>query len=81
MLQAKASAHTASGRAVTAAVPFIRSDIPVMIVFRALGFCADRDILAHICYDFRDEVCRDRGNAVNCVSSGKVWTSKLVCFL
>ena len=25
------------------------------IVFRALGFVADRDILEHICYDFKDK--------------------------
>ena len=25
-----------------------------MVVFRALGFVADRDILEHIVYDFRD---------------------------
>lgn len=26
-----------------------------MIVFRALGFVADRDILEHIIYDFEDQ--------------------------
>jgi hypothetical protein len=29
-------------------------EIPIMIVFRALGFVADRDILEHIIYDFDD---------------------------
>ncbi|KAK6022168.1 DNA-directed RNA polymerase, beta subunit [Ostertagia ostertagi] len=29
-------------------------EIPVMIVFRALGFVSDRDILEHIIYDFED---------------------------
>jgi DNA-directed RNA polymerase II subunit RPB2 len=28
-------------------------DIPAMVVFRALGFVADRDILEHIIYDFK----------------------------
>ena len=29
-------------------------EIPVIIVFRALGFVSDRDILEHIVYDFED---------------------------
>jgi len=35
-------------------MPYIRSDVPVFIVFRALGFVSDRKILEHILYDFRD---------------------------
>lgn len=35
-------------------LPYVRVDIPVVIVFRALGFVADRDILEHIVYDFAD---------------------------
>jgi len=35
-------------------IPYIREDIPVVIVFRALGFVADRNILERICYDFKD---------------------------
>lgn len=34
--------------------PFLFQEIPVMIVFRALGFVSDRDILEHIIYDFDD---------------------------
>jgi len=37
-----------------AILPYIKQEIPVMIVFRALGFVADRDILDHIIYDFND---------------------------
>lgn len=37
-----------------AAIPYIRSDLPVVIVFRALGFEDDRSILKHIIYDFDD---------------------------
>ena len=33
----------------------MKQEIPVMIVFRALGFVADRDILEHIIYDFNDQ--------------------------
>mmetsp|Transcript_10451 Transcript_10451/g.26302 ORF Transcript_10451/g.26302 Transcript_10451/m.26302 type:complete len:1202 (+) Transcript_10451:187-3792(+) len=32
-------------------LPYIRQDIPAVIVFRALGFESDREILEHICYD------------------------------
>lgn len=33
---------------------FFFQEIPVMIVFRALGFVSDHDILEHIIYDFED---------------------------
>ena len=35
-------------------LPYIRSDIPILVLFRALGFVADRDILEHIVYNFED---------------------------
>ena len=37
-------------------MPYIRDPIPVVIVFRALGFVADREILEHIVCDFSDPV-------------------------
>lgn len=43
-----------SGRFIRATLPYIKQDIPIVVVFRALGFVADRDILEHICYDFND---------------------------
>ena len=43
-----------SGHQIRAVIPYIRQDIPVVIIFRALGFVADREILEHICYDFSD---------------------------
>lgn len=42
------------GQLVMATLPYIKQEIPVMIVFRALGFVADRDILERIVYDFDD---------------------------
>jgi DNA-directed RNA polymerase II subunit RPB2 len=42
------------GQAIRAQVPYIKSDIPILIIFRALGFVADKDILEHIVYDFAD---------------------------
>ena len=45
---------SAIGQRIIAILPYIKQEIPVMIVFRALGFVADRDILEHIIYDFDD---------------------------
>ncbi|AFZ81227.1 DNA-directed RNA polymerase II subunit, putative [Theileria equi strain WA] len=38
-----------------ATIPYLRADIPVPILFRALGCVADRDILQRIVYDFEDK--------------------------
>lgn len=35
-------------------LPYIKREIPIMIVFRALGHVSDRDVLEHIIYDFDD---------------------------
>ncbi|XP_033632783.1 DNA-directed RNA polymerase II subunit RPB2 [Asterias rubens] len=48
------SRKSAIGQRIAAILPYIRLEIPIMIVFRALGFVADRDILEHIVYDFDD---------------------------
>ncbi|XP_070541603.1 DNA-directed RNA polymerase II subunit RPB2 isoform X2 [Ptychodera flava] len=45
---------SAIGQRIVATLPYIRQEIPIMIVFRALGFVSDRDILEHIIYDFDD---------------------------
>lgn len=45
---------SAIGQRIVGSLPYIRQEIPIMIVFRALGFVADRDILEHIIYDFDD---------------------------
>ncbi|EGC37242.1 RNA polymerase II core subunit [Dictyostelium purpureum] len=44
---------------IKATIPYIKQDVPVIIVFRALGFVADKDILEHICYDFNDAQMMD----------------------
>ena len=36
-------------------LPYIREEVPVVIVFRALGLITDKDILSHIVYDLADE--------------------------
>jgi len=48
------SRKSAIGQRIIAILPYIRQEIPVIIVFRALGFVSDRDILEHIIYDFDD---------------------------
>ncbi|KAF2100328.1 putative DNA-directed RNA polymerase II subunit RPB2 [Rhizodiscina lignyota] len=42
------------GDTVKATLPYIKSDIPVVMVFRALGIVSDEDILDHIVYDRND---------------------------
>ncbi|KAK9353950.1 hypothetical protein V1523DRAFT_409704 [Lipomyces doorenjongii] len=42
------------GSTIKATLPYIRNDIPIVIVFRALGVVPDGDILEHICYDQTD---------------------------
>ena len=41
-------------------IPYIRDDIPIVIIFRALGFVADRDIIERICYNFDDDELMER---------------------
>lgn len=43
-----------SGRVIKATLPYIRQDIPIVVVFRALGQVSDKDVLEHICYDRND---------------------------
>lgn len=42
------------GHQINASLPYIRESVPVVIVFRALGFISDKDVLEHIVYDFSD---------------------------
>lgn len=51
---ARATAQKSGGQVVRATIPYIRSDVPIFIIFRALGFVSDRDILEHIVYSFED---------------------------
>ncbi|TMW88614.1 hypothetical protein EJD97_018324 [Solanum chilense] len=50
----RSNSKGAYGQYIRATLPYIRTEIPIIVVFRALGFVADKDILAHICYDFAD---------------------------
>ena len=42
------------GQVIRVRIPYIKKDIPIVILFRALGFVADRDILDHILFDYND---------------------------
>ncbi|KAF4504075.1 hypothetical protein G6O67_008689 [Ophiocordyceps sinensis] len=48
------SARGGFGQTIHTTLPFVKSDLPVAIVFRALGVVSDEDILNHICYDRKD---------------------------
>lgn len=43
-----------NGGHIRAQLPYIRTDVPVVLVFRALGYTNDKAILEHIVYDFSD---------------------------
>nr|ALK02050.1 RNA polymerase II second largest subunit [Starmerella magnoliae] len=44
----------AKDKKIRATLPYVRADIPIVVVFRALGVVPDGDILQHICYDQSD---------------------------
>ncbi|KAI9842564.1 MAG: DNA-dependent RNA polymerase II [Sclerophora amabilis] len=44
----------AVGPTVKSTLPYIKENIPIVIVFRALGVVSDEDVLNHICYDRTD---------------------------
>ncbi|KAJ3066659.1 DNA-dependent RNA polymerase II [Podochytrium sp. JEL0797] len=53
MLNAKGErAH--GGQVIRTSLPYIKSEIPIVIVFRALGIVSDKEIMEKICYDFED---------------------------
>ncbi|KAI7849718.1 DNA-directed RNA polymerase II subunit RPB2 [Circinella umbellata] len=43
-----------NSQSIRATLPYIRQDVPIVVVFRALGQVSDRDVLSHICYDQND---------------------------
>nr|KAJ3418266.1 DNA-dependent RNA polymerase II [Polyrhizophydium stewartii] len=50
----KSEERGGSGQPIRTSLPYIKADIPIIIVFRALGIVADQHILERICYDFGD---------------------------
>jgi len=47
------------GQTLQATIPYIKADVNIILLFRALGFESDRDILEHIIYDFEDAEMMD----------------------
>jgi len=44
----------AYGSTIHTTLPYVKADLPIAIVFRALGVVSDEEILNHICYDRND---------------------------
>ncbi|KAG9447823.1 hypothetical protein H6P81_013951 [Aristolochia fimbriata] len=59
MLSRSSGRAAYSGQFIRTTLPYIRKPIPIAIVFRALGFVSDKDILEHICHDFSDSQMMD----------------------
>lgn len=51
----KSMKNSVDGHQIRSTIPYVRTDIPIVIVFRALGYTADRDIIEHIVYDLSDD--------------------------
>ncbi|KAJ5079877.1 intein-containing DNA-directed RNA polymerase ii subunit rpb2 precursor [Anaeramoeba ignava] len=58
-LMTKRTRQNFEGPPMSATIPYIREEIPVVVVFRALGFIADRTIIDHIVYDTHDREMMD----------------------
>lgn len=56
----QSSRKSAVGQLIVAIIPYIKEEIPIIVVFRALGFESDRDILEHVVYDFDDQEMMER---------------------
>lgn len=51
MMKKKSANDDTGGQTIKCAINYIKDDIPVVVLFRALGYVPDREILNHICYD------------------------------
>src|SRR6201994_580948 len=65
------------GNVMKATIPYIKVDIPIWVVFRALGVISDRDILEHICYDMQDVQMLEMLKP--CIDDGFVIQDREVC--
>ena len=51
----KKSAKDSLGQRLVAILPYVKQEIPIFIVFRALGFVSDREILEKMIYNMNDQ--------------------------
>ena len=51
----KKSTKDSLGQRLVAILPYVKQEIPIFIVFRALGFVSDKDILEKMVYDMKDQ--------------------------
>ncbi|KAI9290813.1 DNA-directed RNA polymerase II subunit RPB2 [Neoconidiobolus thromboides FSU 785] len=56
---ARSEDKESSGQPIHVTIPYIKSDIPVIVLFRALGIGSDKDIIDLICPDYNDEAMMD----------------------
>jgi DNA-directed RNA polymerase II subunit RPB2 len=50
----RGKSRNVSDRVIRCTVPYAKDTIPLFVLFRAMGFVADKEILQHIVYDFED---------------------------
>eukprot|EP00708_Paratrimastix_pyriformis_P001975 GAFH01000712.1.p2 GENE.GAFH01000712.1~~GAFH01000712.1.p2 ORF type:complete len:943 (-),score=467.59 GAFH01000712.1:553-3381(-) len=55
MMAHGARSTESGGPPIRVTIPYVREDIPIVIVFRALNFVSDKEIIEFICYDLQDE--------------------------
>jgi DNA-directed RNA polymerase II subunit RPB2 len=68
-----------AGNVIKATIPYIKVDIPIWVVFRALGVISDRDIIEHICYDMQDLQMLELLKP--CIDDGFVIQDREVCLV
>ena len=66
-------------RTTTVRGPYIRTEIPLVVMFRALGIVADRDILERI-VPFRLSCCTRSGQRIKMVTD-RCWVYSLIFLL
>jgi len=60
MFAGASHSHSESMHQIHVQLPYIKSTVPVVAVFRALGISSDRDIVQCVCYDPDDHEMMDR---------------------
>jgi len=76
------------GRYIRANIHHIKNDIPLFILFKALGLTSDKEILKYIVYDLDDKMntflineligCIEEANQVNCPKAALEYLSKFL---